>query len=132
MTKKTNKKTGSFCDCPCVGATLDKLLQPAILSILVREPLHGYELTRRISGIPGFLDQAPDISGVYRMLKTLESRGMIVAEWDVSEASRAKRLYSITDDGRHCLELWHRTLQKYRQAIDSLLKATKRSLAEVE
>ncbi len=117
-----------FCNCPCVGATLDKLVQPALLAILTQGPLHGYELARKIGEISDFLDAAPDISGVYRMLKLLESRGMVVSGWSVSQGHRAKRLFTITDDGRHCLERWHQTLLNYRKGLDSLLATTAQSL----
>ena len=123
-----NLKKASFTECPCVGATLDKLLQPALLAILAEGPLHGYELARRLGDIPGFLDVPPDVSGIYRLLKTMEARGMVVADWDVPETGRAKRLYSITEAGRHCLKLWHRTLQDYRETVDALLKVTRKAL----
>ncbi len=125
---KSRSSNDVFCDCPCVGATLDKLVQPALLAILAKGPLHGYELARQIGEIPNFLDAAPDVSGVYRMLKMLEARGMVVSDWGVSRGHRAKRLFTITDNGRHCLELWHRTLQDYRKGLDSLLKTTAQAL----
>jgi hypothetical protein len=35
-------------DCPCSGATLDKLVQPAILAALTKGPVHGYGLAERV------------------------------------------------------------------------------------
>lgn len=128
MSKLPKPKEIVFSNCPCVGATLDKLLQPAVLAILAGESMHGYELAKRIGDIPDFLDTTPDVSGIYRLLKNLESRGMVVADWDTSDVSRTKRLYTITNDGRHCLELWHETLQNYRKAVDSLLVATRKAI----
>ncbi len=120
-TKISAAKKAGFAGCPCDGTTLDKLLQPVVLAILVEESLHGYELAKRIGEVPGFLNQGPDVSGVYRLLKNLETRGMVVAEWDISATDRAKKRYSITNDGRHCLILWYETLQNYRKTVDSLL-----------
>ena len=125
MPKKTQK---TFNQCPCVGATLDKLLQPAMLAILAKRPLHGYELVRKIGDIPNFLDEAPDISGVYRMLKTLEKRGMVTANWDISQGGRPKRIYAITHSGRKCLANWTVTLLNYHKAIGSLLKTTQKAI----
>jgi len=119
----------TFSHCPCVGATLDKLVQPAILAILADGPLHGYELTRQIGNIPHVLDEAPDVSGVYRMLKTLEARGMVTSDWDISKGGRPKRLFTITDQGRQCLEHWNLTLQNYRKAIGALLKKTQKAVS---
>jgi DNA-binding PadR family transcriptional regulator len=122
------KKSKDFSQCPCSGATLDKLVQPAMLAILTKGPLHGYELARKIGSIPGFLDAVPDMSGIYRMLKLLESRGMVSANWDIAEGRRPKRIFAITDTGRQCLENWTNTLQNYHKTIGSLLKATQKAI----
>ena len=117
--------------CPCVGATLDKLLQPALLAVLMDGPLHGYELTRRIAEIPGFLDQSPDISGIYRILKNLESRGLITSSWDTPDHGRAKRLVEITAAGKKCLQNWDVTLKNYSQSLEALHKIVKKNLSVV-
>jgi len=127
MPKVKNKQT-QFSRCPCVGATLDKLIQPAILAILSHGPLHGYELTRKIGDIPHFLDEAPDISGVYRMLKALEKRGVVTSDWSMSQEGRPKRQFTITDNGRQCLENWVITLHNYHKTIGSLLKVTQKAV----
>ena len=126
MTK--SKSRSKFSLCPCVGTTLDKLIQPALLAVLTKGPLHGYELTKRISEIPGFLDEQPDISGIYRLLKNLESRGMVVSDWEVTKGERAKRVFTLTDDGRHCLENWLETLTRHRLAVESLLEMVRKSM----
>ena len=116
-----------FGKCPCAGATLDKLVQPAMLAILAKGPLHGYELAKQIGEIPNFLDEAPDVSGIYRMLKTLEGRGMVTSDWDVSRGDRPKRLFTITDQGLQCLAYWGDTLRTYHKTIGSLLKAVQKA-----
>lgn len=121
-----SKTENEFCECPCVGATLDKLIQPAILAVLLDGPLHGYELAKRIGEIPDFLEHPPDVSGIYRFLKTLEGRGMVVSEWETPESGRAKRLFTITPNGKKCLKNWQKTLENYMSAIDSLLNQTKK------
>ena len=117
-----------FSQCPCVGATLDKLVQPAILAILTKGPLHGYELTQKIGDIPNFLDEAPDISGVYRMLKILEKRGMVTSDWTLIQGERPRRVFTITDNGKQCLEHWSMTLKNYHRAVGSLLKTTQQAV----
>ena len=124
---ENNKNT--FSQCPCVGTTLDKLVQPAMLAILAKEPLHGYELARQIGKIPHFLDEAPDVSGVYRMLKALEKRGMVTSDWGISQEGRPKRLFTITEKGRQCLENWNTTLRGYHKTIASLPKTTQKALS---
>jgi DNA-binding PadR family transcriptional regulator len=131
MLKAKNSKM-TFSNCPCAGTTLDKLIQPAMLAILAKGPLHGYELARQVGEIPHFLDEAPDVSGVYRMLKSLESRGMVTSDWDMSQSGRPKRLFTITEAGGRCLEHWNITLQKHHKAVGSLLKVTQKAIAEVQ
>ena len=107
---------------------MDKLVQPAMLAILTEGPLHGYELARKIGEIPHFLDDAPDVSGVYRMLKTLEVRGMVTSDWDISQGGRPKRLFTITSDGKQCLKHWNDTLRNYHKTIGLLLKTTQKAI----
>ena len=122
--------------CPCSGVTLDKLIQPAILTVLAgEEALHGYRIAQRIADMPPFQGQQPDVSGVYRFLRAMEERGLVVASWDVSERGPAKRLYALTSAGRDCLARWIDTLAGYRDALGRLLamaKAAHRRSATVE
>ena len=127
---KTKNAQNTFTECPCAGATLDKLIQPAMLAILAKGPLHGYKLAQKVGDIPHFLDDAPDVSGVYRILKTLETRGMVTADWDISQSGRPKRLFTITNAGRQCLEHWVDTLQNYHKTIGSLLKTTQKAVRQ--
>jgi DNA-binding PadR family transcriptional regulator len=125
MSKKEQK---TFSQCPCVGETLDKLVQPAMLAILARGSLHGYELARKVAGISHFSDDAPDLSGVYRALKSLETRGMVTSSWDTPQEGRPKRLFAITDEGRQCLGQWETTLKHYHRAVGSLLKTVQKAV----
>ena len=116
-----------LCDCPCAGITLDKLIQPAILAVLAEGPLHGYGLAERIGRLPGFAGEKPDVSGVYRFLRTMQRKGLVVSAWDVSDAGPAKKTYHITAQGRRCLRRWVRTLEEYRQGITALLTRARRA-----
>ena len=114
-----------FSDCPCAGGTLDRLIQPAILVVLTKGPLHGYRLAERISALPGFVGHKPDVSGVYRLLKLMEGKGLVQAAWDTSSGGPAKRLYQLTADGKACLHRWIKTLEQYRQGIGALLRTAR-------
>ena len=113
--------------CPCSGGTLDKLLQPAILAVLTEGPIHGYALVARIGAMPGFAGHKPDVSGVYRLLKGMERRALVVPAWDLSESGPAKKTYQITKEGRRCLRQWVRTLEKYHEGIAALLDIARRA-----
>jgi len=112
--------------CPCTGASLDRLIQPAILVTLMDGPLHGYRIAERIGEMPSS-QQKPDVSGVYRFLKAMEKKGLVTSAWDVSDTGPAKRSFSITKQGEHCLRKWITTLESYRNSISGLLRAARRS-----
>ena len=114
--------------CPCSGGTLDRLVQPAILVILMDGPLHGYRVAERIGEMPGFACPKPDMSGVYRFLKAMEGKGLLVSSWDVSDGGPAKRIYQITESGEACLRKWIKTLEEYRKGITDLLRLARRSV----
>ena len=113
-------------DCPCKGGTLDRLIQPAILAVLAEGPLHGYRLAARISEIPGFARQKPNVSGVYRFLTSMERKGLVIASWDTSSRGPAKKCYRITPDGRECLSRWIKSLEDHRRSIASLLRVARK------
>ena len=56
-------------NCPCTGSTLEKLIHPAVLTVLAQEDLHGYKIAERIGEMPMFEGPKPDVSGVYRAIK---------------------------------------------------------------
>jgi DNA-binding PadR family transcriptional regulator len=119
----------TFSDCPCSGATLDKLVQPAILAALTEGPIHGYRLAERINEMAGQFGEKPDVSGIYRFLKRMEAKGLVTSSWEAGAKGHAKRLFEITADGRACLARWTTTLETYLEAITALLKAAKAATA---
>ena len=114
-------------DCPCTGGTLDRLIQPAILMVLAEGPLHGYRVAERIGEMSSFSDQKPDVSGVYRFLKTMERKKLVVGAWDISESGPARKCYEITPSGRRCLREWVKTLEDHRKRITDLLRAARKT-----
>lgn len=110
--------------CPCSGRTLARLIQPAAMAVLAAEPLHGYVIVQRLAGMAMFRDQAPDVTGVYRLLKNMEKRGFVTSAWELAASGPAKRRYRLTPDGRACLERWVGTLRTYRDAVSDLLDQT--------
>jgi len=128
MSSSRSTPSDEMCDCPCAGITLDKLIQPAILAVLAEGPLHGYGLAERIGGLPGFAGEKPDVSGIYRFLKTMQRKGLVVSAWDMSTAGPAKKTYQITAQGQRCLRRWVRTLDEYRRGITALVDTARRAV----
>ena len=110
-------------DCPCRGKNLDKLLQPAILAILYKEDLHGFVLIQRLGENSMFDGTEPDRAGVYRYLKKMESSGLLSSDWELDgEGAKPRRIYSITMEGKHCLENWSAVLKNYRDSVGMLVQ----------
>jgi len=118
-----------FSNCPCSGATLDRLVQPAILAALTEGPIHGYRLAERISEMAGPFGDKPDVSGIYRFLKKMQAAGLVTSSWETGGQGHAKRLFEITDDGRDCLTRWTTTLEIYLKEITALLREAKAATA---
>ena len=125
--KTAARKNLDLALCPCAGGNLDKFIQPAMLAALAREPLHGYLIVARLRDLPMFQCQAPDLTGVYRYLKAMEKRGLVVCEWDLSASGPAKRVFRITAGGRKCLRQWLATLEAYSGQLASLLQTVRAS-----
>lgn len=118
--------------CPCAGVTLDRLIQPAILTVLAEGPRHGYAVAEEINRRMAFGKEPPDISGIYRFLKLMEERGLVVSSWDVSHGGPARNCYEITPEGLRCLAQWIKTLERYRDGISKLLRAARSASKKAE
>ena len=119
-----------FDKCACSGKSLARLLQPALMSVLADEPLHGYLIAQRLRKLSLFKDSPPDYAGIYRFLNSMEERGLVKSEWDTADAGPAKRRYGLTRNGRSCMVRWLATLTDYRQAVDDLVAEISRHLAK--
>ncbi|MCX5676549.1 MAG: helix-turn-helix transcriptional regulator [Planctomycetota bacterium] len=87
----------------------------------------SYRVVQRLAETPIMRGSRPDPTGVYRMLRLMEKRGLVVSSWDLSDSGPAKRSYRLTPGGRRCLARWVRTLDVYRRAIDGLLRAARQA-----
>jgi len=123
MQRKTAKKTAAdFTGCACSGANLPKLVQPSILAALAKEPLHGYAIAQRLARESAHEAAPPDHSGIYRLLRGMEKRGLLTSRLAASESGPARREYALTACGRRCLDRWVASLSRYRATIDDVLR----------
>jgi PadR family transcriptional regulator PadR len=99
--------------------TLDVL----ILKALVWGPLHGYAITnfiRRQSDEALLLEEGT----LYPALWRLESKGLLAADWGLSENSRKAKFYRLTTEGKRQLRQEVKTWQAYAAAVSKVLDAT--------
>ena len=96
-------------------------LELMILTILARNPLHGYGLSQRLTALshdhfrvnPGSL-----FPSLYR----LEQDGKLKAEWRPSENNRNAKYYALTASGRRQLDQHKRRWERVSFAISSVLE----------
>ena len=108
-----------------IRGTLDVL----ILKALVWGPLHGYAVT---SLIRRQTDEAllVEEGTLYPALWRLENKGLVEAEWGLSENNRKAKFYRLTPDGRRRLRQETKTWEAYAAAVGKMLGATQPPLED--
>jgi DNA-binding PadR family transcriptional regulator len=122
--------------------TTPNTLGYAILQLLERAPLSGYDLKKQFAASLAYGWYAHD-SQIYPQLKQLEAQGYVESHVEASSAGPDRRIYAITDAGLTELVAWLPTaLDDTRQKSELILRvwssdlmppeAFKRLLADVE
>ncbi len=81
------------------GELLQGTLDMLILKTLVRGPLHGYAIAEFIQTTSEDVLKVEE-GALYPALHRLELRGLLGAEWGVSENNRRAKYYRLTPAGR--------------------------------
>ena len=97
--------------------TLDLL----ILKTLVRDPLHGWGIAKRIQQLS---DEVLSVQqgSLYPALHRLEQQGWITAEWKDSDFGRSAKFYSLTREGKQQLARELENWTRLSSAVGLLLK----------
>jgi len=101
---------------PLLKGTLDLL----ILKALSCAPAHGY-------GLASWLERHSDgglvaeDSALYQALHRMEGRGLVTAEWGVTENNRKARYYTLTPQGRGHLEAEASVWRSYAASVSAIL-----------
>ncbi len=94
-------------------------LVPVILLSLRDWNSYGYELMERASTF-GF--EAMNPGTLYRTLRQMEKDGIVESTWETSRGGPARRMYSITDNGRSYLDFWAKSLEQYQRTMDTFFR----------
>lgn len=94
-----------------------------ILKSLLREPLHGWGISKRIRQLSADVLQVNQGS-LYPALYRLEERGWIAPEWGVSPEGRRAKLYSLTEVGTRQLETEREGWRLFAGAVERVLAST--------
>jgi PadR family transcriptional regulator PadR len=101
---------------PLVKGTLDVL----VLKALNLSPMHGFEVTTWLEERSGGAIGVDD-SALYQALYRLEERGLVSAEWGVTENNRRARYYRIRPAGRAFLRAQTDQWLRYTKAVTGVL-----------
>ena len=99
-----------------VKGTLDVL----VLKALTWQPMHGFEVTRWLEERSGRRLELED-AALYQALYRMEKRGLVAAEWGVTEHNRRARYYRITPDGQAHLAKETSQWLRYAETVSDIL-----------
>ncbi|MBW3533688.1 MAG: PadR family transcriptional regulator [Gemmatimonadetes bacterium] len=102
---------------PILHGTLDTL----ILKVLSEGALHGYAVARRLETLTDDVLHVEEGS-LYPALYRMEKKGLLRAEWGVSELSRRAKFYAVTDRGRRALAEESADLLRFADALRAVLE----------
>jgi PadR family transcriptional regulator PadR len=90
----------------------------AILAVLRHEPLHGYQIARRIAehtgGVLSF-----QMASLYPLLYRMERLGWVKAAWE-KRSGRRRRCYHLTAEGKRKLAPLRAQWSMFFHALDRL------------
>ncbi|MDY6055306.1 PadR family transcriptional regulator [Micrococcus sp.] len=70
------------------------------MSIVAERPSHGYRVITRLRELGLGSHKGGTI---YPLLSRLEDKNRVTSAWDTSSAGAARKMYTVTDDGRDAL-----------------------------
>jgi len=101
------------------GISLDRMIQPMLLMLILKKPTHGYELIQSFNAVHE--GEIVEPGTIYRNLRRLEREGVVLSGWEASESGPARRKYAITENGIKALHEAVLKLEKQKQQIEDFL-----------
>src|SRR5260370_17566926 len=98
--------------------TLDLMMLQTVATL---GPLHGYAIAARLEQASGGALQL-SMGTLYPGLMRLEQRGLVRAEWGVTETNRKARFYTITASGRRPLATEKAEWERMTSIMQALLR----------
>ena len=105
------------------SSLLHGTLEALVLKTLTLGPRHGFGILRWIEETSGDAIQVEEGS-LYPALYRLEERGLIEAEWGVSELGRRAKFYELTTKGRQQLRAETAEWRRFADGVSRILLPT--------
>jgi transcriptional regulator len=97
-----------------------------VLKALSWGPMHGFGISLWLEEQSGGALGLDD-SSTYQVLHRLEGRGLIAAEWKITENNRRARFYSLTAAGRSYLRKETEAWLRYSRSVTAIMTLKSRS-----
>jgi len=98
--------------------TLDLL----VLKVVALGPLHGYGIAQRLQQLSNAVVQVQQ-GTLYPALHRLENRGLLAAEWRMSDTGREAKFYRLTRKGRRAMDSEEASWRRLSDAVGLILAA---------
>jgi PadR family transcriptional regulator, regulatory protein PadR len=99
----------------------ERYLQASILLGLKTRSSYGYELIGHIQSY-GFIEGDAPPGMIYRHLRQMEEDNLVKSEWETRETGAAKRIYTITDEGKEVLAVWVRYMANKAKKLNQFVQ----------
>jgi transcriptional regulator len=116
--------TGNYLEVGVFSPELKKgSVELMVLSILGREPRHGYDIGRMIETRSGGRIQF-NITSLYPVLYRMEERGWIAGRWVEKKGERRRCYYRLTPEGERVLAEQRKEWQAFTAAVELVIGAS--------
>jgi PadR family transcriptional regulator PadR len=105
------------------GDLLQGTLDVLVLKALTRGPLHGYAVAEFIHHSSNDVLKVEE-GALYPALHRLELRGLLAAEWGLSDNNRRAKFYKLTAAGRQHLSAEAGSWARLAAAVTHVLETT--------
>lgn len=96
-------------------------LESLVLGVLQDEPLHGYEIAKRIKQLSATALSVGE-GQLYPALHKLERDGYIEAEWVPQEGKPPRKVYRLTEEGNGALVEHRREWARFADGVAAILR----------
>jgi PadR family transcriptional regulator PadR len=103
----------------------ERYIQPSILMGLLLKASYGYELIQNIQKF-GFVEGQAPPGMIYRHLRQFEEDGLVSSNWETKGTGPAKRMYTITEEGKEVLAIWIDYMNKQASTLNDFIGTYKK------
>ena len=108
--------------CTCAMGHLYRFVEPVLLLMLKEKGRsYGYDLSADLSRY-AFTDAEIERAVLYRTLRRLEENGYVTSDWNMKETGPARRVYSLTKEGKQHLREWAHVLGNVASAMSRFVE----------